>query len=131
MGSPPNGILATHDPATGAEVSITLDYDSEIKIVKIPFTTSGSGSPRQIELTVTIGTDEVYCLPASADVPVSTTGHIEAAVNFPYTQVNSHWLMPLPCSLKVPRGAVIATTTTNLDSGDEFGKAILFGDILD
>ena len=123
----PDGIVTTDDPAAGAEIDITLNYDSEISVLKIPFVTDATVADRTVLLTFSIGTDVIYELPISSVITASTSATIYFGKSLPYSAVGDVRFLPAPSHFALPRGATIETTTTNLQSGDNFGKAIVFG----
>lgn len=126
----PSGVLLTSDPAIDTEISITTDYDYKINLIRIPFVTDANVADRTVTLTITVKSSIIYSVPISAVITASTTAEIMFGEGLPYTSVGDVRMIPLPHGLKLPRGAVIATSTPLKEAGDNFGAAVLFVDKL-
>jgi len=122
----PAGVLLTEDPAADTEISYTTLYDYKIDLIRIPFVTDGTAANRTVTLTITVDSSIIYEVPISAVITASTTAEILFGENLPYTSVGDVRMVPLPHGLKLPRGSVIATTTDLIETGDNFGAAVLF-----
>lgn len=127
MGFQPYGIVATDEPAVQAEVSITLARDTEITVIKVPFTADSNVASRDIEVEISIGSDVIFTGYTPASIDADETKYIYMIAGTDAHVTGDYEYEPLPLNFKVPRGTTITTTTTNFQAGDQFGKVIVFG----
>ncbi len=122
----PGGVLLTTNPAVDTEISFTTLYDYKIDLIRIPFVTDANVADRTVTISIVVDSSEIFGIPISAVITAGTTATILLGENLPYADVGDVRMIPLPHGLKIPRGTVISTTTTNLQVGDDFGAGILF-----
>ncbi len=129
MAIKPHGVVVSNNPAVNTEVSMTLLADTEVSLIKIPFVTDANVANRTVNVIITIGSDIIYNIPINTDFTASATNEIYIGGGMDYSTIGTYRFLPLPHRLPLPRGTVITTSTSGLQIGDNFGSAIVFGNI--
>lgn len=127
MGVEPFGVIATDEPAVQTEVSITLDYDTYINCIKIPFIADSNVADRDIDIEISIGSDVIFASHTNTSITADETRTIFIIAGTEVYQSGDYEYESLPMDFKIPRGATITTSTDNFQVGDQFGKIIVFG----
>ncbi|KKN51941.1 hypothetical protein LCGC14_0617780 [marine sediment metagenome] len=126
----PYGTLLSTDPAVQTDISLTTDYVYELSLIRIPLVTGGAGT-RAITIQITANSNIIYNVPISADITTADTWEIMIGHGLSHSLTGTTYTLPLPEKLRLPRGSVIATSSTGLTASDNFGAAVLFVDHLD
>ena len=124
--------LASAGAAAGVELSFTVPAGEiwEVVSVQILLDTDGTSTNRRVHLLISqFGADDDIRTFGSDDVTLNQVVDIHFA-NYgviPDSLDNNVLLAPLPPNIWLQEGAVIATLTTNLQAGDDFGTSKVFG----
>ncbi len=123
-------VLTTADPAAGAEISLTTEAQSWLKIKTFLATlvTDATAANRTPELRITVNGSIVSRIPPFRAATASQTNVFQwsdagAGIN---DTTGLKQLLLIPLDMLLPPGTVLATVTTGLVAGDNWSAAVLY-----
>lgn len=121
-------IVTGTNPAAGAECSDTVPTGVDWRLVGALYTlvTNATAANRRVRLTFSDGTTEFARTMAGSDIPASTTGILNYNTNGGNTTIsNGVQGVSIGFFDSFRSGFVIATSTLNIQAGDNFDAPVL------
>jgi len=116
------------DPAAGSEISETVPTNARWRLLAIRFelVTSTTVATRRVNLVIDDGSDTIFERESPATQAADLTRRYNfAAVGYAETAFTSDDVVLGIPALILPQGYRVRTSTTNLQSGDNYGAPIL------
>ncbi len=118
------------NPAAGSEISETVTSGEVWRLISMTFTlvTSATVANRRVHFQVNGGEGRLLDAFSDIDQPASTTRQYTVAAfgNLPDREDGDDILIPIPPDFLVSNTDTLETSTTNLQSGDNFSAPILY-----